>query len=139
MSQPILTIVSENNAVELVLTDASVAMKLSESLLEEIRGEMRREPELQQESFAGKFARFVTSSVDKLVSRTIEYPLADIASVEYVDGKLVFAYNKKHMLTFEKITFGAGGEQVSALQAFKEADARAFVAKFREVKAGTPQ
>lgn len=135
MSQPILTIVSENNAVELVLTDASVSMKLSESLLEEIRGEMRSEPELQQESFAGKFARFVTSSVDKMVSHTIEYPLADIASVEYVDGKLVFTYNKKHLLSFEKVNFGADGKQVSALQSFKEDDARTFVAEFREAKA----
>lgn len=135
MSQPILTIVSENNAVELMLTDASVTMKLSESLLEEVRGEMQSEPELQQSGLAGKFVRFVTSSVDKLISRTIEYPLADIASVDYVDGTLVFTYNKKHKLSFETITVGHGHGKETVLHTFKEDDARAFVERFREVKA----
>lgn len=139
MPQPILTIVSQENAVELILTDESVTMKLSESLLEEVRGEMRGEPELQQNGFAGKFARFVTSAVDKMISHTIEYPLADIAAVDYVDGTLVFAYHKKRMLSFDAISVNAGKngkDRISVLQTFAEADARAFVSRFREVKAG---
>lgn len=136
MSQPILTIMSENNAVELILSDASVTMKLSESLLEEVRAEMRSEPEMRQDGFVGKFVRFVTSSVDKMISQTIEYPLADIASVDYANGALVFTYNKKHMLTFDAISVGAGKGRESVLSTFAEGDARAFVERFHEVKGG---
>lgn len=134
VSEPILTIMSEQNAVELTLTEASVTMKLSESLLEEVCAEMRNDKDVQADGFAGKLARFITSSVDKLFSRTIEYPLADIASVDYVDGGLAFTYNKKHLLTFDTVSVSAGKGKESVLCTFAEADARAFVAKFREAK-----
>jgi hypothetical protein len=126
------TIKSDNNAVELTLSDAAVTMKLSESLLQEVQGEIQRDPDVQKGGLAGRFAQFVTHAVDSMLHKTIEYSLADIKSVEYQDGGLVFAYNKKHTFSFEVVKIG----NKAALQSFTEADARAFAERFSQVKAG---
>jgi hypothetical protein len=132
----LLSIKSNDNAVELTLSDATVTMKLSESLLQEVDGEMQRD--LQHDSdvakggLAGRFAQFVTNAVGSMLHQTIQYALADIKSVEYQNGGLVFAYNRKHTLSFEAVNIGSK----PALQSFTEADARAFADRFTEVKAG---
>jgi hypothetical protein len=126
------TIKSENNAVELTLSDAAVTMKLSESLLQEAEGEMQRDPDVQKGGLAGRFAQFVTHAVDSMLHHTIEYSLADIKSVDYRDGGLVFVYNKKHTFSFEVVKI----DNKPALQSFTEADARDFAERFTQVKAG---
>jgi hypothetical protein len=132
----LLTIKSENNAVELTLSDAAVTMKLSESLLHEVEGEMQQDlksdPDVQKGGLAGRFAQFVTHAVDSILHQTIHYALGDIKSVDYQDGGLVFEYSKKHALSFETVKVG----DKPALQSFAEADARAFAERFSQVKAG---
>jgi hypothetical protein len=132
----LLTIKSDNNAVELTLSDAAVTMKLSEGLLQEVEGEMQRDlqhdSDVQKGGLAGRFAQFVTHAVDSMLHHTIQYSLADIKSVEYQNIGLVFTYNKKHALSFEQVNMG----DKPALQSFAEADARAFAERFSQVKAG---
>ena len=134
MSEPILTINSAQDAVELALTDATVTMKLSESVLNEAQSEMQKDlqhdPDVKKGGLAERFSQFVTHEVDTLLHQTIEYAIADINSVEYQDCGLVFSYNKKHTLSFEKVNIG----NKPALKSFAEADAQAFVQKFAEVK-----
>ncbi|MGO8946573.1 MAG: hypothetical protein ACLQUY_02690 [Ktedonobacterales bacterium] len=134
MSEPILTIKSAQDAVELALTDASVTMKLSESVLNEAQSEMQRDlqrdSDVQKGGLAGRFSQFVAHAVDSLLHQTIEYDIADIKSVEYQDGGLVFSYNKKHAFSFETVSV----ENKPALKSFAEADARAFVQQFAQVK-----
>ena len=135
MSEPILTIKSEQDAVELVLTDTDVSMKLSESVLKEAQSEMKQDldddPDVKKGGLAERFGHFIAHAVDTLLHQTIEYPIADIQSVEYRDGGLVFTYHKKHGLSFETVKV----DSTPALKAFSEADARAFVEKFDQVKA----
>ena len=132
----LLTIKSNDNAVELTLSDAAATMKLSEGLLQEVEGEMQRDlqhdADVQKGGLAGRFAQFVTHAVDSMLHKSIEYALADIKSVEYQNGGLVFTYNKKHALSFEMVKI----DSKPALQSFAEADARAFAERFAEVKAG---
>jgi hypothetical protein len=129
-----LTITSTNGGVELVLTDTSVSMKLSESVLQQARDEMQHDlqndPDIQKGGLAARFAQFVTGAVDNLLNHTIEYPLGDVESVRYQDGGLVFTYNKKHMLSFEKVSM----DGKPALQSFSPEDAQAFVERFSALK-----
>jgi hypothetical protein len=132
----LLTIKSDSDAVELTLSDAAVTMKLSESLLQEVQNEMQQDaqsdPDVKKGGLAARFTQFVTHAVDSMLHQTITYALADIKSVAYQDGGLVFAYNNKHALSFEVVKVG----NKPALQSFTEADARAFVERFTQAKAG---
>jgi len=134
MAETLLTITSTNDGVELVLTDTSVSMKLSDTILQQAQREMQQDlqndRDVQKGGLAARFAHFVTSAVEGLLHHTIEYSIRDIASVVYQDGGLVFIYDKKHALSFETVSL----DGKSALKSFAEADARAFVQRFAEVK-----
>ena len=134
MSELPLTITSTNGGVELVLTETSVSMKLSESVLKQAQDEMQHDlqndPDIKKGGLAARFAQFVTGAVDTLLNHTIEYPLGDIESVRYQDGGLVFAYHKKHMLSFEKVSM----DGKPALKSFSPEDSQAFVERFSILK-----
>ena len=135
MAEPLLTITSINDGVELMLTDTAVSMKLSDTILQQAQREMQQDlqndRDVQKGSLAARFAHFVTTAVDGLLHHTIEYSIHDIASVAYQDGGLVFTYGKKHALSFETVNI----DGKPALKSFAEADARAFAQRFADVKA----
>ncbi len=135
MAESLLTITSTNDDVELMLTDTSVSMKLSDTILQQAQREMQQDlqndHDVQKGGLAARFARFVTTAVDGFLHHTIEYSIRDIASVAYEDGGLVFTYSKKQMFSFEAVSM----DGTPALKSFAEADARAFVQRFADVKA----
>ena len=135
MAETLLTITSTNDGVELVLTDTSVSMKLSDTILQQAQREMQQDlqndRDVQKGGLAARFAHFVTSAVEGLLHHTIEYSIHDIASVAYQDGGLVFTYDKKHALSFEIVKI----DDKPALKSFAEADARTFAQRFADVKA----
>jgi hypothetical protein len=135
MAESLLTITSTSEGVELVLTDTTVSMKLSDTIQQQAQREMQQDlqtdPDVQKGGLAARFSRFVTTAVEGLLRHTIEYSIRDIASVAYEDGGLVFTYSKKQAFSFEIVSV----DGKPALKAFAEADARAFVQRFTEVKA----
>lgn len=135
MSEAVFTITSHEDAVELMLTQASVRMKLSESVLREFRDEVAADPDVRSPGLVGRFARAVTGAVGALLSSYIEYPLYEIEALDYRDGALVFTYRKRHRPSFEDITFDMNGKRMPALAAFTSADATAFVERFNALKA----
>lgn len=136
MSEP-FTITSAENAVELVLSDATVTMRLSGAALDEVHREIQNDPDVQAGNVAGRFARFVTGMAEKMISKTIEYPLTDINDVEFTDGRLVFSYAHRHKFSFEDITVGDHGHTTSVLAMFPPDAANAFVEKFHQLKGAT--
>jgi hypothetical protein len=134
MSELPLTITSTGGRVELVLTNTSVSMKLSESVLQQARDEMQQDlqnnPDIKKGGLAARFAKFVTGAVESLLNHTIEYPLGDVESVKYQDGGLVFTYHKKQALSFE--TVNVDGKP--ALKSFSPEDSQAFVERFSALK-----
>src|SRR5262245_38681984 len=110
MAEPLLKITSTDDGVELVLTDTSVSMKLSDTILQQAQREMQQDVQndrdVQQGGLAARFAHFITTAVDGLLHRTIEYSIRDIASVAYQDGGLAFTYGRKHLLSFEAVNIG---------------------------------
>ena len=135
MAETLLTITSTNDGVELTLSDTSVSMKLSDTTLQQAQREMQQDlqndRDVQNGGLAARFAHFVTTAVEGLLHHTLECPVRDIASVAYQDGGLVFTYHKKHAFSFETVSL----DGTPALKSFAEADARAFVQRFAEVKA----
>jgi len=134
MSEPVLVITSAD-AVELVLTDTTVSLRLSGKVRNEVHAEIANDPDVQSPGFAGRFARFVTGAVEKFIEKSIEYPLADVTSATYSGGALVFTYAHKKHPSFETVNVGQNGKNVPVLETFSPEDAQAFVAKFNELKA----
>ncbi|HUY76201.1 MAG TPA: hypothetical protein VMV29_05495 [Ktedonobacterales bacterium] len=146
---PVLTITTQEDAVELVLTQSAVVMRLSDQLVNQVHEEIHSDPDVQRlGGLMGRFVRFVTSSAEKMISGSIEYDIDDIKSVAYTDGALVFTYVKKHGLSFEDLTVGDQDHDIivgkregkhdknaSVLSLFAPEDAQAFVARFAQVKA----
>jgi hypothetical protein len=137
MSEPILTITSQEDAVELLLTQDSVRMKLSEHVLQEFRREVEADPDAQAPGWVGSFVRAVTGAAGKLLSSYIEYALYDIESLVERDGTLVFTYRKRHRPSFEDISIVLHGKRLTALEAFTPSDAATFAAQFAALKART--
>lgn len=135
MSTPVMTITSAENAVSLTLTDQAITMKLSDNILDEVHREIEADKDVAAPGWAGNLARFVTGSVEKMLRTNIEYPLTDIASVNYQNGAIVFTYHKQRMMTFEDVNIGMDGKRQPALASFNPDDAQAFVAKARELLA----
>ena len=139
MSEPILTITSREDAVQLILTQESVRMRLSERVLEEYRREVGSDPDVRAPGLAGRFARAVTGAVGKLLGTYIEYALYDIESVTTRDGALIFTYHKRHRPSFEDITVVEGGTTTSALAIFTPNDAARFAEQFALLKGQPPR
>ncbi len=135
MSTPVMTITSVENAVSLTLTDQAVTMRLSNHILDEVHREIEMDKDVAAPGWAGNLARFVTGSVEKLLRSNIEYPLTDIASIDYRDGTLAFTYHKMRMLTFEDVNITVNGAQKQALSCFAPDDARVFFSKVCELLA----
>ncbi|HEY7975338.1 MAG TPA: hypothetical protein VID72_08355 [Ktedonobacterales bacterium] len=135
MATPIMTITSAENAVAMTLTDAAITMKLSDAVLAEVHRDIEADKDMSAPGWAGNLARFVTGSVEKLLRSSIEYPLGDIASIDYRDGTLVFTYHKQHLMTFDDVSISAHGTRKKALACFSPDDARAFFAKVCELLA----
>src|SRR5579859_3911002 len=133
MTTPIMTITSAENAVSLTLTDQAVTMKLSDNILDEVHREIEADKDVAAPGWVGNLARFVTGSVEKMLRANIEYPLADIASVDYQHGAIVFTYHKHRMMTFEEVSIGLDGKRQPALASFNPDDAQAFVTRAREL------
>jgi hypothetical protein len=134
MSEALLTITSREDAVELTLTRTSVSMRLAQATLDEVREELHAEPDRDAPGLTGRFVRFVTDSVENLVSKQIEYTLDDLSAIEYSDDRLVITYLKKHLPTFDAVHVTVDGKTMPALAAFREDDARAFAQRFAEAK-----
>ena len=135
MLTPIMTITSTENAVSLTRTEQAITMRLSDEILDEAHREIEADKDVSAPGWVGDFARFVTGSVEKMLRSSIEYPLADIASIDYQNGTLAFTYRKKRILTFEDVQISVNGVRKQALSCFAPDDARAFFAKVCELLA----
>ena len=135
MADAIMTIHTTGGEVALSLSSVAITMRLSEATLAQAHQEIQDDPDVSAGGWAGNLARFVTGSVEKLLRSSIEYPLADIASIADDNGAITFSYRSQRILTFEDVMIGVPGKRTQALASFPPADAQAFVAKARELMA----
>lgn len=135
MADAIMTIHTTGDEVALSLSNVAITMRLSEATLAQAHQEIMDDPDVSGGGWAGNLARFVTGSVEKLLRSSIEYPLADIASIADDNGTITFTYRSQRILTFEDVMIGVPGKRTQALASFAPSDARTFVGRARELMA----
>ena len=133
MQTPVLTIENRDNVLSLTLTPTTVTMQATRALKEDFERERAGDADLERPGLGGRFARFVTGSVEKLLEQTISYNLDDIESATYDGQKIVFEYRDKHRLSFEEVRV----KNEPALASFSDEDSRRFVEAFEKQKGGS--
>ncbi len=130
-TEPLVSITSENGLFELVLTRAKVSLQITPALREKMEQDWQRaKADLQKAGLLTRAVSHVIGGLGKKMLDKIEYPLADIETVKYTDGALVFTYRKRRIRSFESFTVNQEGQEIAALQTFRPADAREFVRQF---------
>ena len=108
-------------AVKLGLASDTVYMGLSDSLLASIRDSMATDSE--GSGIGGTMSRFIKRSVGSALKMQVTYPIEDIQSAKYENGKIQFAYRQKRRMSFEEVNTN----KKNALEDFAPADAQRFV------------
>lgn len=130
-AETVMIITNQTGEVDLVLTTASVAMKLSDEKLEEIELQFEEERESGEETgLAANFKSFVLDSVEKLLNQQLIYPLDAINEMSWKDGEIVIDVEGEGFVSFSEVS--VDGDM--ALETFHEEDALAFIAAFEKLR-----
>ena len=133
-SLPVLAISNDSKEVDLVLTETTVYMQLSEQMLEKLRAEFDKErAEAEDSKFATGIKNFVLDKVENLISYQIEYGLDEISGMRYEEGWLIVEVEKEKLISFDDIE--VDGER-KVMQTFEERDAKRFVRRFEALRKG---
>lgn len=126
-----LAITTEDGAAVLLLVDDAVAVQLSTRALRDIRQELRKEEDSDEDNaIAHAFKAAVLSGVRTMIAHSAECPTRALKDVEYRNGRLVFTARNGGRV-FDDLD--VNGSDVMA--GFSDADARAFVREFRRLRA----
>ncbi|HEX2203618.1 MAG TPA: hypothetical protein VHG91_09985 [Longimicrobium sp.] len=127
-------ITTTNQKASLMLVDGMVAMQLTDRTLREITRDMDRDAREDADDgfLARTIANAVRNSVGSMLRRSFQYPVADIESVEYRRGRLVFTTEDG-----DEIFRNVEVDDDELMETFSPADAQAFVREFRALKART--
>ncbi len=130
-AETVMVITNRSGELDLVLTTASVAMKLSEEKLEEIESEFEEERDAGEETgLAANFKTFVLDSVEKMLNQQLIYPLDAINEMSWHDGEIVMDVEGEGFISFSEVS--VDGDM--ALETFREEDALAFIAAFEKLR-----
>jgi hypothetical protein len=129
----IMTITTTGNEVTLTLTNTAIIMRFTDKVRSEVHDEKANLEHDDSPGWAKALANFALGAAERFLQSSIEYPLADISSIEDRDGAIKFTYRSRRIKAFEDVVIGTEGHQKQALSSFSPADAAAFVAKAREL------
>jgi hypothetical protein len=130
-AETVMVITNRTGEIDLVLSEESLAMKLSDQKLEEIESEFEDERESGDETgLAADFKTFVLDSVEKMLNQQLIYPLDAINAMNWQDGEIVIDVEGEGFISFSEVS--VDGDM--ALETFREEDALAFIAAFEKLK-----
>ena len=130
-AETVMVITNRTGEIDLVLTEESLAMKLSDQKLEEIESEFEDERESGDETgLAADFKTFVLDSVEKMLNQRLIYPLDAINAMNWQNGEIVIDVEGEGFISFSEVS--VDGDM--ALETFREEDALAFIAAFEKLK-----
>jgi hypothetical protein len=121
-------IVTRDGKVALLLSREGVVLQLTDQGLEQVAAPADRSRE--QGMLAELISSVVHGSVRTLLNRGIEVPYSDLSEARYEDGRLFFVRTNGERV-FEDVRVN----DTAVMEGFHPRDARAFVARFREVRA----
>jgi hypothetical protein len=84
-----LQIISTDGKVDLILQGDKVMGGLSPATVAKVRAEMEKSKAKDSSGFGGMIAGIVTSSVASAIGTHVTYPVAEITSIRFDDGKLM--------------------------------------------------
>lgn len=124
-------ITTQSGKATLLLTDSVLALQLSDRTMHRIDRELRqKQRDHRDEPLADLLEGAVIGGVRRLLDHSAECPIADIANVRYIDGRLRIEARDGSDL-FDKLEMN--DERV--MRSFSERDALAFEREFRAAKA----
>jgi hypothetical protein len=123
-------IVTRDGRTALLLTQRGIVLQLTDRGLREVADDEGRETK-KEGVLAELLAGVVRGGVRALLDRGIEYPLSDLRDARYRDGRLSFIARDGGTV-FQDVRIN----DVDVMEAFHPRDARGFVVRFREAKAG---
>lgn len=130
-AETVMVITNRTDELELVLTTAGVALKLSEQKLAEIETKLDQERDDGDESgAAANFKNFVLDSVESMLNQQVAYPLDSVREMRWEDGEIVIEVDGEGFISFKEVS--VDGDM--ALETFDEKDALAFIAAFDKLK-----
>ncbi len=130
-AETVMVITNRSGELDLVLTTASVAMKLSQRKLEEIESEFEEERDSGEETgLAADFKTFVLDSVESMLNQHLVYPLNAVKEMSWQDGEIVMDVEGEGFVSFSEVS--VDGDM--ALETFREQDALAFIAAFEKLR-----
>lgn len=129
----IMTIATTGNEVTLTLTNVAIIMRFTAETRAQVSDEKADLEKDDAPGWAKALANFALGAAEKFLQSDIEYPLADITSIEDQNGAIRITTRSTRLKTFDEVMIGARGHLKSALDSFSPEDAAAFVAKAKEV------
>ena len=118
-----MVIRSTDGSMKLGLTRDTVFMGLTDSVLAAARTDMARDTEEKKSAFGSRIEQFMKRSVSSALQMKLKYPLTDLDSAVYSDGRIKFAYRNRRTMAFENVSVSGR----KALESFNPADAQKFV------------
>jgi hypothetical protein len=112
---------TKDNQITLSLAHDTVSMGLSDSVLAAAREDMAKDT--TEHGLAGAFSGFIKKTVSSALRSRVTYPVQDIESAKYENGRIVFTYRQAREMKFEDV----GKDNDKALASFAPADAQRFV------------
>lgn len=117
-----VSIHTTDNKITLSLAHDTVSMGLSDSVLTDVKRQMAKDT--NDHGIAGAFSGFIKKTVSSALRSRVTYPVQDIQSAKYENGRIVFTYRRPREMKFEDV----GKDNDKALASFAPADAQRFVA-----------
>lgn len=126
-------ITSREGNVDLMLAGDQVVVALSESALAEVRESTDTASLANQTGVGANIEKWVKSTVQNALARTVSYPVSQLRDARVVDGRIEFDYRdgKFDLLESTKL------DDTPLLASFSEGDAERFVAAVRARLAST--
>lgn len=118
-------ITTRNNSVDLMLTEQFLVIQFTDSFLEKITDEIRKEGKDVSSSHTGNvILSMVSSGVRTLLDRAMAIPLQDISEVYYENGRL-YILNSSGVEIFKDLDI----DGTEVMEDFSRRDARRFAAE----------
>lgn len=118
-----MVIRTTDGTMDLGLARDTVFMGLTDSVLTVARNDMARDTEETTSAIGRTIERFMKKSVGKALQMKLKYPLADIDTVAYRNGSIMFKYRNRRRMAFENVS--QSGHK--ALNSFDSTDSQQFV------------
>ena len=131
MREARFAITTPNDVAVLMLTRDAVTFQLTDAYLHDVKHGLPEDRLGPEAPFLERMAAWIVRrTAHFFMSDAVEYPLRDLRSADYRDGRLVFVTNEGRR-AFQEVRMN----DTDAMHVFTPADAQAFVRAFRAAKA----